>query len=42
VQNGARKVGDVQDTPFGRMGALIYPFGFEIMLASPPPGGARS
>jgi predicted enzyme related to lactoylglutathione lyase len=38
---GARPAGEVQDTPFGRMGALIDPFGVEITLASPPPEGAR-
>jgi uncharacterized protein len=40
VQAGARQVGQAQDTPFGRMGALIDPFGFEFMVATPPPAGA--
>lgn len=41
LAEGARQVGEVQDTPFGRMGALIDPFGFEFTLATPPPDSSR-
>lgn len=37
---GAHLTEPAQDTPFGRMAGLTDPFGVEIKVATPPPGGA--
>jgi predicted enzyme related to lactoylglutathione lyase len=38
---GARQTEAAQDTPFGRMAALVDPNGVEIKVATPPTGAAR-